>query len=103
MWYSAVGCLMLLTLSLLGVPFAADARPAGKVHRIGVLIPESPAAVRHREVWTPLLHDLGYVEGQHFVWEYRYAEGTSTGSPPSRLSWSACRSISSLLEALPPP
>jgi hypothetical protein len=70
MWYSAIGFLVLLTLSLLAAPRAADAQPLAKVHRIGVLVPESPAATRSSsELWIQRLHDLGYVEGQHFVME----------------------------------
>ena len=38
MWYSAVGCLVTLTLSLLTAPLAA-APPATKVWRIGYLTP----------------------------------------------------------------
>ena len=38
MWFSAVGFMMTLTLSLLAVPLAAGAQPAGKVWRIGVLL-----------------------------------------------------------------
>jgi hypothetical protein len=34
---STVGCIVTLTLSILMAPLAADAQPAGKVHRIGVL------------------------------------------------------------------
>jgi hypothetical protein len=37
MWCSAVGCIMLLTLSLLATPHATDAQQRGKVPRIGVL------------------------------------------------------------------
>src|SRR6266581_3733594 len=39
MWYSAVGCLVTLTLSLLTTPLAAEAQPAAKVWRIGYLTP----------------------------------------------------------------
>ena len=34
----ALGCIDTLTLSLLAVPLAAGAQPAGKVWRIGVLL-----------------------------------------------------------------
>jgi hypothetical protein len=39
MWYSAVGCLVTPTLSLLAVPLAANAQPSTKVARIGYLSP----------------------------------------------------------------
>jgi hypothetical protein len=37
MWYSAVGCLVTLTLSFLAAPLAADAQSSAKVARIGYL------------------------------------------------------------------
>ena len=37
MWYRAVGRLVMLTLSLLAAPLAADAQPSAKVARIGYL------------------------------------------------------------------
>ena len=39
---SAIGSSVMLILSLLAVPLAAEAQPAGKVYRLGIL---SPAAV----------------------------------------------------------
>jgi hypothetical protein len=39
---SAIGCIVTLILSLLAAPLAAEAQPAGKVYRLGIL---SPAAV----------------------------------------------------------
>jgi hypothetical protein len=41
MWYSAVGFLVTLALSLLVVPLAAAVQPAGKVWRIGYLASSS--------------------------------------------------------------
>ena len=37
MCYSAVGCIVMLTLSLLAAPHAPDAQPPGKVTRLGFL------------------------------------------------------------------
>jgi putative ABC transport system substrate-binding protein len=57
-------------------PLAAGAQPAGKVHRIGFL-GNSTAALEANLV-GPLregLRELGYVEGQNIVIEYRWAEG----------------------------
>ena len=77
MWYSAVGCLVTLTLSLLTTPLAADAQPAGKVWRIGVLTggadPESPRGASFRQG----LRELGYVEGQNIAIEWRLSGGSA--------------------------
>jgi putative ABC transport system substrate-binding protein len=57
-------------------PLAAGAQPAGKVHSIGFL-GNSTAALEANLV-GPLregLRELGYVEGQNIVIEYRWAEG----------------------------
>src|SRR5215813_1143327 len=65
-----------LAVSLLGAPLAADAQQTGKVPRIGFLSLTSPSdrpllldAFRQR------LRELGWVEGQNIVIDYRYAEG----------------------------
>ena len=71
MWYSAVGSLVALILSLLAVPRAAAAPPAGKVWRIGYLNAGSGRIV---EGFQQGLRDLGYVEGQNIVIEYRQAD-----------------------------
>jgi putative ABC transport system substrate-binding protein len=76
MWCSTAWCIVTLTLSLLAAPLAADAQQAGKVPRIGFLSLTSPSdrpplldAFRQR------LRELGWVEGQNIVIDYRYAEG----------------------------
>src|SRR5713101_2253155 len=72
MWCSTVECILLLTLSLLATPLAADAQPAGKVWRIGFI---SVAYARIEDVFFQQLRELGYVEGQNLVVERRYSEG----------------------------
>jgi putative ABC transport system substrate-binding protein len=56
-------------------PLVADAQPAGKVYRIGRLNPGSPEGNPYIEVFRQALHELGYIEGQNLVIEYRWAEG----------------------------
>ena len=70
-----VALVALLAVSLLAAPLAADAQQAGKVPRIGFLSLTSPSdrpplldAFRQR------LRELGWVEGQNIVIDYRYAE-----------------------------
>jgi len=69
MWYSAVGCIVTLILSLLVAPLAAVAQQAKHVPRIGILAPtldpHDPSS--HFQAFRQGLRDLGYVEGQSIV------------------------------------
>lgn len=61
-----------LGLLLLAAPFVAEAQPTGKVPRIGFLANvRSPAT----EAFQKGLRELGYVEGQNIIVEWRLAEG----------------------------
>ena len=63
-----------LTLGALSAPLAAEPQQAGKVYRIGVLLPlgvTPPILAR----FLGGMRDLGWVENQGFVAEPRYAEG----------------------------
>jgi putative tryptophan/tyrosine transport system substrate-binding protein len=71
MWYSAVGSIVALILSLLAVPRAAAAPLAGKVWRIGYLV---ASFGRVDEAFRQGLRDLGYIEGQNITIEYRHAD-----------------------------
>jgi len=76
MMIRGVALVAVLAVSLLAAPLAVDAQQAGKVPRIGFLGMTSPSdrpplldAFRQR------LRELGWVEGQNIVIDYRYAEG----------------------------
>jgi putative ABC transport system substrate-binding protein len=73
-----VGFVVMLTLA---VPLAAEAQPAGKVWRIGVLTgidtPESPRGTSFRQG----LRALGYVEGQNITIEWRVSDGQAERLP----------------------
>ena len=76
MWCSTLGCIVTLILSLLAAPLVAEAQPAAKVPRIGVLANNSlaSASLHYLEPFRQGLRDLGYVEGQNIAVEYRFAE-----------------------------
>src|SRR5919198_6453070 len=76
MWCSAVGYIMILTLSLLAAPLAAEVQSPGKVYRIGYLATIPPPA----HLWEALLDGLrehGYSEGRNLVFERRFSEGNT--------------------------
>jgi putative ABC transport system substrate-binding protein len=58
-------------------PLAAEAQPARKIPRVGVLVPAEPAAKDEPNIaaFRQGLRDLGYVEGQTLAVEYRYGHG----------------------------
>ncbi len=65
-----------ITFGLLAVPLAADAQQAGKVPRIGFLRATSPSdRPPLLDAFRQGLRELGWVEGQNIVIDYRYAEG----------------------------
>ena len=84
MWCSAIGCIVLLILSLLVAPFAAEAQPPSKVPRIGFLMPLlTPERAHNLEAFRHRLRELGWIEGQNVALELRYAEaGTDTERLP---------------------
>ena len=71
-----VALVAVLAVSLLAAPLAADAQQAGKVPRIGFLGVTSPSdRPSHLDAFRQRLRELGWVEGQNIVIDYRYAEG----------------------------
>jgi putative tryptophan/tyrosine transport system substrate-binding protein len=60
---------------ILAVPHAAEAQPAGKVSRIGILATANPRSVSLWIAFEQRLRELGYVEGQNIAIEFRNAEG----------------------------
>lgn len=83
------------TLSLLAVPPAAEAQPAGKVYRIALVHPNAPVAGMtearnpYFKVLFSELRRLGYVEGPNLVVERRSGEGRPRASPSSPARWSS--------------
>jgi putative tryptophan/tyrosine transport system substrate-binding protein len=68
---------VVLALGLLAAPLAAEAPPAGKIPRVGILSQNSPLWEDFRQG----LRDLGYVEGRTIVIEYRWGEGSDERFP----------------------
>lgn len=78
----AVGLLVILAPGLLAAPLPADAQQPRKVYRIGWLAPlPPPIATPSVEAFLEELRALGWVEGQHFVMEYRWNEGKDERFP----------------------
>jgi putative ABC transport system substrate-binding protein len=77
MRYSAVACIVTLTLSFFAVPLPADAQPSATVATIGYLSVAggAPGGAPLAESFRQGLQDLGYVEGKTIVIAYRSAEG----------------------------
>ncbi len=69
-----VQALVAVAFGLLFAPFAAEGQPPGRVPRIGLLRAGSPPDPL-TEAFRQGLRELGYVEGQNLVIEYRWAEG----------------------------
>ena len=120
-----VGLAVILTLGLTLAPLAAQSQQPTKVYRIGWLSPGFPPAQPSPTVgaFQQTLRDLGYVEGQNLVMEYRYAEGSeerlrdmaaelvrrkvdvivAVGAPGTRAARHATRTIPIVMTGSPDP
>ena len=71
-----------LAFSMLAVVLSAGAQQTGRVHRIGFLGATSPSGYAPQvEAFRGGLRDLGYVEGENVVIEFRWAEGNYARLP----------------------
>src|SRR5712691_6260777 len=68
--------LLLGPLAFGAAPLAVVAQQAGKVHRVGYLSTPTRDSVKYvLEAFLRTLRELGWVEGQNLIIEYRWAEG----------------------------
>jgi putative ABC transport system substrate-binding protein len=65
---------LVLLLGLVLAPLAVEAQQAGKVYRIGYLSPRAGSEARE-EAFREALRQLGYVEGQNLVVDWRFSKG----------------------------
>src|SRR5262249_49902046 len=64
--------LVLLMLLILAAMYTAEAQQPGKISRVAFLSPGSPESPQ-LEAFRDGMCQLGYVEGQNIIIEYRYA------------------------------
>lgn len=65
-----------------GLAGGASAQQAQKTWRLGMLMPDTAAALkRDIEIFQRALRELGYVEGRNVLFEYRYTNGDAERLP----------------------
>lgn len=83
-WGKAMATILCLSLTIAMVVAGsiAEAQQPQKIRRIGYLSPQTPAREAARaETIRSALRELGYVEGQNILIEYRYANGHRDRQP----------------------
>jgi putative ABC transport system substrate-binding protein len=78
-----IALLVTLAIGFLVAPLPAVAQQQGKVSRIGILAGSSHEFREQRghEAFQQGLRELGYIEGQNVILDYRYTEGNVTLLP----------------------
>src|SRR5215470_14346387 len=84
-----IGFAVVLALSLVLAPLAAEAQPAQKIALVGVLDPGRPP-LGLLEAFRQGLSEHGYVEGGNLKIEWRFAEGRNERLP--ELATETCQS-----------
>ena len=72
---------LILIFGVLGTPLPAQAQPPRKVPRLGVLGNSQTGQASLFEAFRKGLRDLGWIEGQNILVDYRWAEGHSDRFP----------------------
>jgi putative tryptophan/tyrosine transport system substrate-binding protein len=76
-----IALLVIVVFALLAVPLAAEAQPAGKLPRIGILSGGAPGSGGPLPVLLDALRDVGLAEGRGAVFDIRYTEGRTERFP----------------------
>jgi putative ABC transport system substrate-binding protein len=92
---------LVVFLSLLTVPLAADAQSTANVHRIGYLGAGTRTANTGVDAFREELRGLGWVEGNNIVIDYRFADGRHDRLP--ELAAELVRLKVELIVAVPTP
>src|SRR6266550_3312278 len=67
---------VVLLIGLLVAPLATEAQQSGKVYRVGYLSTPTRESVEHGlAAFLRTLRELGWIEGQNLIIEYRWVEG----------------------------
>ena len=67
---------LVLLIGLLVAPLATEAQQPGRVYRVGYLSTPTRESVEHGlAAFLRTLRELGWIEGQNLIIEYRWAEG----------------------------
>ena len=81
MGFSTVVSILTMALGIFAVPLGADAQRLGKVVRVGMLNTGQPRSASFVQAFEHRLRELGYVEGENLVFEFRTAEGRAEQLP----------------------
>ncbi len=81
MGFSTGVSIITLALGIFAVPLGADAQPSGKVARVGILSAAQPRSASFMQAFEHRLRELGYVEGQNLIIEFRTGEGKAERYP----------------------
>jgi putative ABC transport system substrate-binding protein len=71
----------MLALGLLCAPLASEAQRPGNIARVGMLNAAQPRSTSFIQAFEHHLRDLGYVEGQNLLFEFRTGEGQAERYP----------------------
>src|SRR5215470_8066055 len=76
MRFGKSGLVLLLVISVVVTPFAAEAQQAGRVYRIGYMsVVSRQSAEPLMVIFLRALRDLGWIEGRNLLVEWRWADG----------------------------